>query len=82
MREIHKSRRNQTMEGTDYYCNNGGISVVVLAEWLNLLVTHYHVTRKMNWFYVSTSLVNLSCAFIKPNARAFAQLLRTLAKYN
>ncbi|CAN6985544.1 unnamed protein product [Brassica rapa subsp. trilocularis] len=26
MREIHKSRRNQTMEGTDYYCNNGGVS--------------------------------------------------------
>ncbi|CAF2147764.1 unnamed protein product [Brassica rapa] len=69
------------MEGTDYYCNNGGISVVVLAEWLNLLVTHYHVT-KMNWFYVSTSLVNLSCAFIKPDVRAFAQLLRTLAKYS
>ncbi|RID77814.1 hypothetical protein BRARA_A00694 [Brassica rapa] len=25
MREIHK-RRNQTMEGTEHYCNNGGVS--------------------------------------------------------
>lgn len=88
------SRRNQTMEGTDYYCNNGGVSrraffvreeekmslntlpccwsdsfrqyvfnlflllikirVVVLAEWLNLLVTHYHVT----WYtLLSLSLI-------------------------